>query len=265
MRLESVLTLGELDRRAAAIGNRLAETCPIGSRALLLYPAGQAFIEGFIGCLYAGVVAVPVYPPGRGQRLKRLNAVATDAGASVALSTAAAISRFAEFSETFSVAALATDGIEGTTGCELTIPESDSLAFLQYTSGSTATPKGVMVSHRNLAANLAAMHDILEIRDDGSDVLVTWLPQFHDMGLVLGMLLPLYSGFRCVAMKPETFVQQPMRWLEAISEYGGTISAGPNSHMTFARAGPRRTPWLHWISGRGGWPSTARSQCGLQP
>jgi acyl transferase domain-containing protein/acyl-CoA synthetase (AMP-forming)/AMP-acid ligase II len=225
---ECVLTLGELDRRAAAIGNCLSKTCSKGSRALLLYPSGQPFIEAFLGCLYAGVIAVPAYPPGKRQRLKRLNAVATDAGASIALSTASVVSRLSEFSDTFSVPTLATDDIDHVHGYEPVTCDGESLAFLQYTSGSTATPKGVMVSHRNLAANLAAMQDTLETREDGSDVLVTWLPQFHDMGLVLGMLLSLFSGFRCVAMKPETFIQQPMRWLEAISEYGGTISAAPN-------------------------------------
>ncbi len=230
-----VLTYGELDHRARAIAARLQSLCAQGERAILLYPPGLDYIAAFFGCLYAGVVAVPAYPPQRKRMLGRLRAVLTDSGASLALAPAkvhAGVERLnrqdsgmAEFGE---VQWLETDvpaeGIE-TIWRTLSVA-GETLAFLQYTSGSTGTPKGVMVSHENLLHN---QRMIQEAFGHGEHTTVLgWLPLYHDMGLIGNVLQPLYLGRPCVLMSPVHFMQKPFRWLSAISRYRATTSGAPN-------------------------------------
>ncbi|NEQ18044.1 MAG: fatty acyl-AMP ligase [Moorea sp. SIO3E2] len=236
------LTYGELDRQATAIASHL-QSMP-GERALLLYPSGLEFISAFFGCLYAGVVAVPVYPPRRNQKLSRLLSIANDAQAKLALTTTSILAdidrrweREPELSSDLKW--VATDTIETNRG-EF-VPKSikrSSLAFLQYTSGSTGTPKGVMVTHGNLIQNSTDLDRGWEHNSDS--VIVTWLPTFHDMGLIYGMLQAIYKGCKCIMLPPASFIQKPIRWLKAISDYGGTHSGAPN--FAYALCVEKTTP-----------------------
>lgn len=231
------LTFGELDRRARAIAARLQETTEPGERALILYPPSLDYIASFFGCLYAGVIAVPAYPPdpSRLQRtLPRLQAIVDDARATVAL-TNAMIAQMADFLAMQSpglgtLSWIATDVIEADEAALNVWQEpqidGESLAFLQYTSGSTGNPKGVMLDHRTLLKNEALIE--LGYRAQPDDVIVSWLPLYHDMGLIGGVLLPVFNGCSSVLMSPLDFLKKPQRWLEAFSTYKGTLSAAPN-------------------------------------
>lgn len=229
---EAHLTYGELDRQSRCIGALLQNLGATGERALLLYPPGLEFIAAFFGCLYAGVVAVPAYPPRFNQSMSRLQDIVADAHATVVLTTTSILSNLkqweAEAPELAALHWLATDNVVSTLAEDWQEPAvgSNTLAFLQYTSGSTATPKGVMVSHGNLLHNSAYIDHNWEHTTDS--VLVTWLPHFHDMGLIYGIIQPLYKGFRCFMMPPVSFVQRPIRWLQAISRYKATHSCAPN-------------------------------------
>jgi acyl-CoA synthetase (AMP-forming)/AMP-acid ligase II/acyl carrier protein len=233
----SEVTFGELDRRARVVAARLQLELRPGDRALLVYPAGLEFISAFFGCLYAGVVAVPATYPKPKRPMPRLQRIALDCDAHVALSTAQTLTTLDP--ELLSADAatsqwIATDRLDD----ELAdlwqppaVAESD-LAFLQYTSGSTSDPKGVMVTHANLLNNLECIRRWFGLGDSEGDRIsstgVFWLPAYHDMGLIGGILTPLYMGGRSVLMSPTAFLQRPMRWLRAIQEYRGIISGAPN-------------------------------------
>ena len=218
------LTYRELQRRARAIAAALAGMK--GERALLLYPPGLDFVEGFFGCLYAGVVAVPAYPPHfakLNRNLPRLRAIIADAQAEFVLTTSSILERAQSIFTDLHW--LATD-VEMSGGDEFAPATSSDLAFLQYTSGSTGNPRGVMLTHANLLHNASLIAQIFEHTE--TDSYVSWLPMFHDMGLMVGVLQPLYAGIRAVVMSPVSFLQRPARWLEAISRYRATTSGGPN-------------------------------------
>ncbi|MCC6697662.1 MAG: fatty acyl-AMP ligase [Candidatus Hydrogenedentes bacterium] len=228
-------TYADLDRRARAIAVALRDLCEPGDRVLLLYPPGLDYLAAFFGCLYAGVAAVPVYPPDPGRlnrSLPRLKVVIRDADTRVALTVslmkemgAAFTEHDAEFEK---MVWLATDTIPDEHAEDWIEPEltPETLAFLQYTSGSTADPKGVMVSHKNLLYNLYDMGHYWGSADNS--VFVTWLPVFHDMGLIFGLLLPIFLEFPCYLMSPLAFLQRPLRWLRAMSKYGATHTCAPN-------------------------------------
>ncbi len=229
------LTYGELDRRARAIAARLQLLGARGDRATLLYPPGLDYIAAFFGCLYADVVAVPAYPPQRKRTLGRLRAVLTDSGATIALTTTkvrASIDRlFRQDSvlDKFSkVQWVETDvfpeGVEDT--WRTPSVTGQTLAFLQYTSGSTGSPKGVMVSHENLLHNQRMIYEAFGHTEHTT--VLGWLPLYHDMGLIGNVLQPLYLGRPCVLMSPVHFMQKPFRWLSAISRYRATTSGAPN-------------------------------------
>lgn len=226
------LTNKELDRRARAIGAWLQSSGLAGERALLLYPAGLEFICAFFGCLYAGVVAVPVYPPRRNRSLIRIQAVADDAQATVALTTDEVLARVEplidETPHLKRLTWLATTHVPEAIEARWDSPDvrGDTIAFLQYTSGSTGTPKGVVLSHANLLHNSALIAHAFEHTRSGSGVF--WLPSYHDMGLIGGILQPLYVGRPNILMSPMAFLQKPFRWLSAVSRFGGTTSGGPN-------------------------------------
>jgi amino acid adenylation domain-containing protein len=229
------LTYAELDAAARALAVRLRESGAVqGDRALLLYPPGLDFVVAFFGCLLAGVVAVPAYPPqvsGRRRGDPRLRAIAADCRPRFALTTGTILARreavASDVPELAAAVWLATDG-PSPEAADWIEPEPapDSLAFLQYTSGSTSTPKGVMVTHGNLLHNEEMIRRACGHTE--SSVLVGWLPLYHDMGLIANVLQPLYVGARSVLMSPAAFLQRPVRWLRAISRYGGTTSGGPN-------------------------------------
>ncbi|MEH2169755.1 MAG: amino acid adenylation domain-containing protein [Nostoc sp.] len=229
----SYLTYGELDRQARSIAALLQSYgIKSGERGLLLYPPGLEFIAAFFGCLYAGVIAVPAYPPRPNQSLSRLQAVVADAEATIALTTTTVFAnierQFAQYPNLQTLLLLTTDNITTDLAHSWQQPSinSDTLAFLQYTSGSTGTPKGVMVSHGNLLHNEVLIKQAMQHTEN--TLFVGWLPLFHDMGLVGNMLQPLYLGIPCILMAPVAFLQKPLRWLQAISRYKATTSGGPN-------------------------------------
>ncbi|MBE9035923.1 fatty acyl-AMP ligase [aff. Roholtiella sp. LEGE 12411] len=226
------LNYQELEQLARAIAAQLQSFNASGQRALLLYQPGLEFIAAFFGCLYAGVIAVPVYPPRANQLMSRLLAIATDAEATFALTTTSVLANTQHWllqnPELGQLHWLATDGInvDMAQSWDEPIVSSDTLAFLQYTSGSTGTPKGVMVSHGNLLSNCADLD--LGWNHTPDSIIVTWLPTFHDMGLIYGVIEPLYKGCSCYMMPPVSFLHKPVRWLQAISIYKGTHSGAPN-------------------------------------
>ncbi|NTW01952.1 MAG: fatty acyl-AMP ligase [Oscillochloris sp.] len=229
------LTYQDLDLRARTIAAELQRLGAVGSRALLLYWPGADYIAGFLGCLYAGVIAVPAYPPNPARlarTLPRLQAIIANAGARFALTTRPILD-IAE--QVFEVAPdlgamtwIASDTIDPVSAHTWQMPQlsGETLAFLQYTSGSTGLPKGVMLTHSNLLANLALISTAFGVRED--DIAMSWLPPYHDMGLIGGILEPIYQGIPCVLMSPMDFLQRPARWIQAISHYGVTISGGPS-------------------------------------
>ena len=226
------LSYHELDRQARAVAARLQAMNLEGERALLLYPAGLDFIVAFFGCLYAGVVAVPAYPPRRNRSLSRIQAIADDAQAKIALTTYPVWERVQtvldQTPDLEKIAWLCTDQLPDGTENDWKQPDvhGDTLAFLQYTSGSTGTPKGVILTHANLMHNSASIAYAFEHTRSGSGVF--WLPSYHDMGLIGGILQPMYIGQANVLLSPMSFLQKPYRWLKAISKYRCTISGGPN-------------------------------------
>ncbi|MBW4483043.1 MAG: amino acid adenylation domain-containing protein [Tildeniella torsiva UHER 1998/13D] len=222
----------DLDQRSRAIAAQLQALGLAGQRALLLYPAGLDYVAAFFGCLYAGVIAVPAYPPQNARKTPRIQAIAQDAEAAIALTTVATLPRLQTLMEhnfqTQSFQWLATDTLDPALADSWQMPDisGDTLPFLQYTSGSTGNPRGVMLSHRNLLHNAMATYQMMG--HSASSCFVSWLPLYHDMGLIGGILQPLYGGFRCVLMSPVSFLQRPYRWLKAISDYRATTSGAPN-------------------------------------
>ncbi|MBD1902823.1 non-ribosomal peptide synthetase [Trichocoleus sp. DQ-A3] len=226
------LTYRELDRRSRAIASHLQAMGLSGERALLLYPPGLDYLAAFFGCLYAGAIAVPAYPPRNQRNTPRIQAILQDAQAKIALTTTAIFAKvrslLAQKTDSDALNWLTTDNIANGIE-EYWEPPSihqDTLAFLQYTSGSTGIPKGVMLSHGNLLHNAAMTYRLME--HSPSSKFVSWLPIYHDMGLIGGVLQPLYGGFPCYLMSPASFLVSPYRWLKAISDYQGTTSGGPN-------------------------------------
>lgn len=225
---------GELDRRLRAIAAGLQRSSSPGDRVLLVYPPGIEYVLGFLGCIYAGLIPVPAYPPhpARLERmLPRLRAVAADAQANFVLSLTALAPLFEtlELGEAGrSPQLLFSDELENSPAEDWTAPsrEPESVAFLQYTSGSTGNPKGVILHHRHVLLNIEMFSEAYELTDQTS--LVTWLPPYHDMGLIGCILGPLVAGGTSVMMSPESFLRRPVRWLEAISRYGSNVTGGPN-------------------------------------
>jgi amino acid adenylation domain-containing protein len=228
------MTRGKLDSRARALAVRLQHAGAAGGRALLLYPPGLEFIAAFFGCLYAGVVAVPAHLPRLNRPMTRLRSIVADTAPCAVLTSSSQAKDAPRWSA----------GVPGLEGIEVLVsdlgPEDDTLAgrwtnpgttgetlaFLQYTSGSTATPKGVMITHGNLLNNSACIHAAFDLPDTGRGVF--WLPLFHDMGLIGGVIQTLYCGGASTLLSPVSFLQRPLRWLQAISRTGAIISGGPN-------------------------------------
>ncbi|MEA3440621.1 MAG: fatty acyl-AMP ligase [Chloroflexota bacterium] len=230
---EERITYRELDHWARIIAARLQRLNGKGERALLLYPPGLEYIATFFGCLYAGVIAVPAYPPRLNRPAPRIHAIVSDAEATIALTTPEILSsmekRFEYEPELESLKWVDTRELPPSSGNEWreTNLSSEDLAFLQYTSGSTSTPKGVMLTHSNLLHNLEQIRYSFRVRKEG-DVAVSWLPSYHDMGLIGSLLGTVFTGATAIILAPLDFLQRPFRWLRAISHYGATHSGGPN-------------------------------------
>jgi acyl-CoA synthetase (AMP-forming)/AMP-acid ligase II len=223
---EPSITWGELDGGARAIAALLLEEVEPGARVALLYPPGLDYPAALFGCFYAGAVAVPAYPPdvlAPDRGLSRLRAILRDADVAAVLTSEALAEPLRAVLGGARV--LATDTLAGE-GPAPAAAAPDDLALLQYTSGSTAEPRGVMLSHANLTANSQAIH--VAFGTSPSTRSVIWLPPYHDMGLIGGILQPVYVGFPVTLMSPLTFVRRPLRWLRALSDLRATVTGGPN-------------------------------------
>ncbi len=227
------VTYGELGERTRSLAARLQAQVRPGERVLLLYPPGLGFIEGLFSCMLAGMVAVPAYPPrtGSSQHNQRIEGIVEDCLPAAVLTTQSLLETRDMLVN--AVPSLATLPFVPTTPITSDVhawrPSAigrDDLAFLQYTSGSTEAPKGVMVSHGALMENLTMIRVTMPQR--GDSVLVGWLPVFHDMGLVGLINYTMFLGARCVLMAPEQFLRKPISWLEAVTQYGGTLTGAPN-------------------------------------
>ncbi|MGJ5093278.1 amino acid adenylation domain-containing protein [Bradyrhizobium oligotrophicum] len=224
------LSFAALDLRIRALAAHLQERARAGERAVILLPNGPDYAVAFYACLYAGVIAVPAYPPeaGRERYASRLDGILRDAAPRLILTQARLRDAVTACVGQIRADVVAVDEVP--VGAAVSWRETelngDAIAFLQYTSGSTSQPKGVCVTHRNLVANEIAIEAVLGGTRD--DVFVSWLPLYHDMGLMGGLLNPLFTGFTAVLMTPRNFLEQPRRWLEAIDRHGGTCSGGPD-------------------------------------
>jgi len=224
-------TYAELDRQARAVAAALSAQAEPGDRALILCPPGLAFAGAILGCFYAGVVAVPAYPPGNARQTHRIDAIWRDAEAVLIVTTVAVKERIEtwladEGRRPFRYLCVDETGTGQAGPWKMSGLHADSLAFLQYTSGSTSEPKGVMVSHGNLTANLSMIRERFGLDEDM--VVGSWLPMFHDMGLVGNLLEPLYLGAKTVLMSPVAFVRKPVRWLELIARHRVDVTGAPN-------------------------------------
>lgn len=226
------MTYAQLDRRARALAVRLLEEAEPGDRVLLLFPSSLEYVISFFACLYANMIAVPAYPPRPRKPSPRIEGMVADADIEVALTTPDLLRtyerQFLKFPYLASMEWLAVDSSYEDRAGEWSMPEigRDTLAFLQYTSGSTSAPKGVMVSHQNLLANEEMMWEAFGLKE--GDVLASWLPFYHDMGMIGMILHNMYVGGHIVFMAPSSFLQRPARWLEMISKYKAVFSGAPN-------------------------------------
>lgn len=221
----------ELDRQARRIAAGLSQRAASGDRVLLVFPPSLEYIAAFYGCLYAGLVAVPTYHARLNRSSSKLMSVLADCDASIVLSTERTLRDLPTTLNHESgdrPAWMALEEIQDGGGGDFEPIQLDgeTIAFLQYTSGSTAAPRGVMITHANLLHNLA---NISRFFGGGPESMgVTWLPPYHDMGLIGGILQPIYAGFPVAILPPLSFIQRPYRWLRAITQFGATISGAPN-------------------------------------
>lgn len=226
------VSYAELDRQARAIAAELLQRGLAGERAVLLFQPSAEYIFAILGCWYAGVTAVPVYAPRVNATYERIRLIVENAQAIVMLCTANVLATLEgeewEGLRRHGLHSIAVDalpaGIENT--WQMPSINEETLTVLQYTSGSTGIPKGVRLQHKHMITNSRMI--ARNMRCCADSVSVIWLPPYHDMGLIGGVLQPFYSGYPLYLMAPASFLQRPMRWLETISRYRGTISAAPN-------------------------------------
>ncbi|ETT49792.1 amino acid adenylation domain-containing protein [Paenibacillus sp. FSL R7-269] len=231
-RQEHKLNFKQLDTGARKVAAYMQSLGLSGKRAILMYPDGLDFIVAFLGCLYAGVTAVPLYHFITRRKSDRMLSIIEDCDPQIFMSDSKRISTIKKFTD---------NQFSGTTFNWLTVEQAeevnpddfkpmnyqrDELAYLQYTSGSTSTPKGVMITHNNIMHNMDVNQWSFDLTQDS--IGVSWIPHYHDMGLVLTILQPIYSGYRQVFMQPADFVSRPFRFLKAISDFKGTMTLMPN-------------------------------------
>jgi acyl-CoA synthetase (AMP-forming)/AMP-acid ligase II len=232
--VQTAWSYGELHDRVVAAGEALRQRASPGSRVALLFPAGLEFVEALLGCFHAGLVAVPLQPPLGAQAPLRIGHIIADADPAIGLTTEALLPRVRRQAE---------DGpklraIDWHVGEQLAREDvrvdmdvdrdPAGAALLQYTSGSTGAPKGVVITHANLMANATQVHRAFGEPAYDTDRMVCWLPPFHDMGLMSGVIGPIVSGIEAILLPPAAVAQRPLRWLAAMSECGATLSGAPN-------------------------------------
>ncbi|MEV6926599.1 fatty acyl-AMP ligase [Dactylosporangium sp. NPDC051485] len=229
---DETMTYGELAGAAGTRAELLAAAGLAGRSAVLLYPSGLEFVRTLLGCMAGGVAGAPVQVPRRRNGLVRLRRIADNAGTTTVLTTTAVKAglerSFGDSPELSGLTLLATDGLttDGDSARRIGAPDQDAIALLQYTSGSTGDPKGVVVSHRNFMHNARETDELWPCQPGGT--IVNWLPLFHDMGMLFGVVMPLWAGIPSYLMAPESFIRRPARWLEAIARFGGTHAAAPS-------------------------------------
>lgn len=226
-------TYSQLIQKSKAIASELQNRCEAGERALLIFQSVREFLPAFLGCMFAGVIAVPMSPIRGKRNISRINLIIEDSDATVLLTSTSMKSRLDEYVDSITAIQkvrnlILTDLVEPALALNWKpfIADPASVAVLQYTSGTTAIPKGVMVTHDNLLYNSTLIRDSFKYTPESIGLI--WLPHYHDMGLVGGLLQPLFTGFQVVVMKPESFLQKPVRWLQTITKYKVTTSGGPN-------------------------------------
>jgi acyl-CoA synthetase (AMP-forming)/AMP-acid ligase II len=283
-RCETEITNQGLDRQIKIVAAALQEYNFEGERALLVYQPGLSYIIAFCACLFSGIIAVPAYPPFNRKLTDRLSSIAKDCKAKLVLTSkdieASIMPAIENHRELASLEWISTDKFEANKLSAYKQPEinGDTIAFLQYTSGSTSLPKGVKLTHKNILHNLEAIRSICGY--SSKDRCVMWLPQFHDMGLVGGVMQSVYSNFFLGFMSPLDFLQRPCRWLHAMSDYRATFSGAPNFAYDFCvkriseeeKAGLDLSCWK--LAGSGGEPvradtlkrfAEAFAPCGFRP
>lgn len=221
------ITFSELYRDARELAYELVELfgCREGDVVVLLYPQGMQYVKAFLGCLYAGLVAVPLYPPTQQQHTLRALNVASDCGARLALTSPEQVQSLKDLMSPMKVESLINRRFDDPI-FKASEGNEDQLAFLQYTSGSTGAPKGVMVSHGNIIANLQSLTEATNCTNE--EIFCNWLPLFHDLGLVNTILLPIYLGCHSILMSPARFMRRPQVWLNAITDFRATVCGAPN-------------------------------------
>lgn len=231
--LDIAITYQELWDEVRGLAGYLQGKCRIrpGDRVLLLYPPGMDFIIGFFACHAAGAIAVPAFPPRSNRKASRIRSIVVDADAKWALTTVGIAERLTGqtwHEDLVGVQILGTDNPSCRDFARYRMPaiDGETLGVLQYTSGSTGSPKGVMLTQRNLVANAILIWHAFE--PSPNTIGLSWLPTYHDMGLVGGILMPMFLGCNNVLMSPMTFLQRPVQWLRAITKYGVTVTGGPN-------------------------------------
>ena len=228
---DQCLTFAELDLAARNVAAHLQKYNARGQRILLVYPPVLDFVIGLFGCLYAGATAVPAFPPRRNRKGQRIHGIARDCQAQIALTNQLVrqqIEADANWTEWESIVIVATDSLAQDYSSNWKSPQisPDDLAVLQYTSGSTGQPKGVMLSHGNLVRNTELI--MVSFETNQECIGCSWLPTYHDMGLIGGVLTPLFIGRPAILMSPMAFLQKPIRWLQTITRYKATTCGGPN-------------------------------------
>ena len=263
--VESHVTFGQLKQRVYSLAGHLAHQFPPGTRALLLYPQGLDVVYAFWACVCAGLVPVPAPAPDpirRKHSLHRLRAIIDDARVALILTTSGLETTVSELSITEDaspITCIATDhAYEAADSMRLPDYSHTTLAYLQYTSGSTATPRGVMVNHQNVLAHCRALSLAGNVSPTSRSL--CWLPYFHDYGLVHGIIAPFYAGIPAYLMSPLTFLRRPLRWLEAVAQFAITHSGGPNfSYESCVRAAQQQKEWQADLS------AWAVASCGAEP
>ena len=232
--LEERMSYEALDHHARAIAATIqAQGVKPGERVLLLFSPGLPFVQAFIGCFYAGCIAVPIYPPAQGKLLDKAQRIIENSQPELVLMTADHLAKFADPEQTSTptfaqIPCIPIDAIElssSNTWHPVAI-SGNEIAFLQYTSGSTMHPKGVMIGHHNLLDNLNKIYTSFSMNEE--TVIFSWLPPHHDMGLIGCILTPIFAGLPVIMMSPFSFLQNPLSWLKNITKYKATISGSPN-------------------------------------